>query len=1663
MNYILAIYSKEAFKEYILPSIDNADYEVTLRSKDFYLQDDITLHMEVFTEQWSIKSSSHYAIRKENVRMEKKPLAANDIVQLVTEYGEKLVIIVRGMQSAFHSFTKYMIGNAQSITIGKGEENDISYDFLGRVSKLHAKIVKTPQGYCIENHSSNGTYVDAERVNETKELSFGAYINIIGLHIVFLGNMLAIDPTAKALVKPNVLKKYTMKEANIVFHGSDRPVQKTERLFHRIPRNYESLESGVIEIEEPPQKPQTKKQSLLAMIAPSFTMALPMLLGCAFMVYASKASGGGSSLYMYSGLVMSVMSAVVGVVWGIINANSQKKEEQENEKHRFEAYSEYLVEKTDEIKAAYEETERRLNVTYPDTMNCMEYDEHTGMLWNRNYFHDDFLCERLGIGEREFPFKIEIPKKKFRLFKDELAEKPAFIKENYQKLYNVPITLNLLQEKLVGVIGGQNKTGAVQIMQILAAQIAANNCYTDVKMGFIYNGESSQDCGNWDFAKWLPHTWSEDHNTRFVASTKEEASEVFHELTKVARGRLNGDGPQTKEGSIPKPYYVIFLSDASLLNGELFAKYVFGREPVCGITTVLLAQSNDDLPNECEFIIENTPEFCGMYHVNESKSSRMQIQFDPIVPMKLEWFARKISALKVVEMEDGGEVPNSITFFEMLHIDRIEEYPVLKQWAKSRTYENIKGQLGEKVGGAPCYLDVHEKYHGPHGLVAGTTGSGKSETLQTYILSLAVNYSPDDIGFFIIDYKGGGMANLFDGLPHMIGSISNLSGNQVKRAMISIKSENRRRQRVFSENGVNNINLYTKLYKNGEAKEPIPHLFIIIDEFAELKREEPDFMRELISVAQVGRSLGVHLILATQKPSGTVDDNIWSNSKFRLCLRVQDQQDSKDMLHKPDAAYLTQPGRGYLQVGSDEVYELFQSGFSGAVFDENMAVGNKEIAKLLTLSGKVDMTGNSIKRLLKKRSDVIWIEKLCKLMQNIEAMQGRQLAAIDNADQKAVYYTDSLYDEFEEQEMEYARSEYNTNRLKDFVKVYLKALTIESKVSLAEKILAIAKKKNIRLPQAKEKTQLDVVKEYLAKLAQENNYNHKIMLWMPVLKENIYLEDFDEYLMQSYQWGEWPKDIEKGNLKILLGQFDDPANQNQMPLYLDFLEDGNVAICGTILCGKSTMMQTMVYALTHRFTPDVVHIYCIDFSNKMLSSFEHAPHVGGIMVEGEYDKIAKFFNMIMHILEDRKKKLRGGNYKQYVQAGNTDIPAIVLFVDNYGAFKEKTEENYEDAMIRLAKEGVSLGIYMVVSGGGFSMSEISSRLADNIQTVLCLSLKDKYEYAEYLHDMRIEVMPESGVKGRGLAHYGERILEFQTAVAFKAFDNYARMERISMICDEMKDSWTGLCARKIPEIPKKPVWSTFVDLYEYKEMLTDKDRVAIGYNEANAEVYGVPLEEIYCYMVCGANRTGKTNFMKVFVQSVLDKKSKVCIIDSPKAEYKVYQKEDISYLTDAKSLFTYFKDELTPVFQKRNATKRSLLEQEKGEDEIYQVQSKETPYFIFISDMLWFFEMVYGAEYEMKGFLETLFEKGRFHHIYFIGEFALNQVSELRGYHGFELFANYHTGIHFGGKTIDNSLLSFDYMDYTEQSKGEKAGIGFLPNVTSESQAAKVVIPLARK
>ncbi len=1663
MNIILSVYSKDAFREYQLPSVNNADYTLTLRSDFFRLKKNRSIYMEVMDNVWSFKRGRDYSIRKDTGAYEGRALADKDVLNLFIEEENEIVLIVKYVNSLFHAYEKYSLAGVSQITIGEKPDNDICYDYMKLVSRSHAALVREGAGFKIINNSLNGTYVNSYRIEKERLLSPGACIDIMGLRMIYLGSCLAVD-TAGSRARINTQKLKVMPKRQVVSRNPAREgaaVSHGKTVYHRSPRTFHDLADGEVEIEAPPQLEQEKPQPLLLTIGPSFTMALPMIAGCVLMM--SPSSGGRSGLSMYSGLVMSLSSALLGVFWAVQNIRHHKKQEMEKKQVRFESYSDYLLKKTEEIKERYEYTSSNLFDMYPEAAACLSYDEDSGLLWNRNTTHKDYLKHRLGMGDVPFQISIQAPKERFTIYKDELEDKPRFIKENYDTLYDVPVVLDLSEHRLIGIVGGPKKAGAIEVAKLLAAQIAANNCYTDVKMGFIYDGERSNEEKEWEFAKWLPHVWSEDKKTRYCAKDAEQASDVFYEMTKIFRTRLEEEKEITiGSPQLPKPYYILFVSDMHMLEGELIARYIFEKNAAAGLTTCILSERYEDLPNACDFIIENTARFQGMYDAVAGEEKRQHIQFDQIDGFYLERFSRHLAMLQVQEMEKGGEIPNALTFFEMMGVTKPQDLPVKELWAKNRTYDNIKGMVGAKAGGVPCYLDVHEKYHGPHGLVAGTTGSGKSETLQTYMLSLAVNYSPDDIGFFIIDYKGGGMANLFDGLPHMVGQISNLSGNQVRRAMISIKSENRRRQRVFTEHGVNNINLYTKLYKNGEASLPVPHLFIIIDEFAELKREEPEFMKELISVAQVGRSLGVHMILATQKPSGTVDDNIWSNSKFRLCLRVQDRQDSNDMLHKPDAAYITQAGRCYLQVGNDEVYELFQSGYSGAAYEENVSIGNTEIAKMLSLNGTVEMTGNSAKLSQKQKVEYLWLEQLAKCLDLAQKAAKTTLEECKNKQQLALL-VHAMYKAMWFEKLDYPVGRYNTDRLCDFLLLFKKVQAQKpSRQAILAEMLEQSVSGRVRLPQKKEKTQLDAVKDYLAKMALECGYNYHMQLWMPVLPGHIYLQEFAEYTDRCYQDGSWPAQGGAWSLEIVLGKIDDPANQNQMPLFLDFAKTGHMAVFGSIVSGKSTLMQTVVYALIHRYTPDLVNIYALDFSSKMMSAFEDAPHVGGIMYENDMDKISKFFNMIGTILKERKALLRGGNYSQYVQKNGVTMPAVIIFVDNYASFKEKTDERYDDMMITLSKEGVSQGIFLVVSGGGVGMNDVTSRVCENITLALCLQLQERFEYIDLLHTNQIEVMPESGLKGRGLTDYEGRILEFQTALPVKAENDYERMEVIRAECEEMKRAWTGRAAKPVPEIPAKPVWSQYHLLDDYKQMLADKNMLPVGYDMANAQVYGISLRRTYCYIAYGTQRSGKTNFLKVCLQAAAEKQAEICVIDNESHDFKSYAQTGIHYVDDDKALFEFF-SQLLPVFKERNKKKNELLAKDCEEDEIYEEMSAYGQYFIFAADLKSLMSLVNNSSYDMKGFFRNIIEKGSMHNIYFFSAVSLKDHQDIFGDELYDAFTGYKTGVHFGGNTADNRVLNFDYVSYTEQTKVLPPGVGCLPDVMSKADTAKIIVPLARR
>lgn len=1651
MSVILSIFSKSAFKEFVLPAVNNTEITLLLEHFVFQIKQDIALKLEILDGKWYFREMEERIHVNQN-DYDGKYLENQDTYSITSKYGENIAVMVHVVESPFRVYSKFSLKDISTISIGSAKEKTISYSsYYGGaqiISENHAKLFYEQQKWILQDYSNNGIFVNDIRVYANKVLEFGDHINIWGLRMVYMGDILAIEESVDAKLDFSVLRRVDMKD--IIFGKVYNPLQNGEKIYyHRSPRNMEALDTEKIEIEPPPPPQQENEMPLLMLIGPSMTMMLPMMLGTGMAILSSRMSGEMSNSYMYTGLITAACSGLFGAFWAVANVKYAKKKARQEETKRFDAYSAYLMKCSETVKQKYSQSIKILKERYTQVDSIIKSDTTVpDNLWGRNRTHEDFLYHRLGEGDIPFQIDIDVPKEKFTMVNDSLADKPQFIKESYKTLHGVPVGIDLEKNTLIGVVGGQNKVGAYQAVYNLVAQLATQNCYTDVKLAFLAKDENNNGEDAWSFTLWLPHVWSQNKKNRYVALNPSEASDVCYDLTQILRQRAEIVETHSSEIQF-SPHYILFVEEESLLKDELINKYIFDKEQKLGFTTILMVEKYTDLPNSCECIIQNDEEYKGIFDLKSGRNNGIAIQFDVMNASALRKIAMMLANIEVNEVEIGGEIPAAITFLEMYGVTSLKEFHILERWKKNCTYENMKSLIGIKSGGQYCYLDLHEKYHGPHGLVAGTTGSGKSEVLQTYMLSLALNFSPDDIGFFIIDYKGGGMGNLFSDLPHLLGQISNLSGNQVHRAMVSIKSENRRRQKIFNENGVNNINAYTRLYKNGEAKIPIPHLLIIIDEFAELKREEPDFMRELISVAQVGRSLGVHLILATQKPSGTVDDNIWSNSKFRLCLRVQDRQDSMDMLHKADAAYLTQAGRGYLQVGNDELYEQFQSGWSGASYDEETGSVKQVIVKMLTNTGRTGIVGNYLKSKRKSAAKLKWIAYLCAAVKEV----GEQ-----NIDDFYTFLSQSGY--------EYTESEYNTKLLRNFIELYQKACSkYKDMEEICSYILKESESQNKKLPEIKEKTELDAIVEYIIQLAKLANYQKQSPLWLPVLPEKMYLSQLEGYQEQIFHHGKWKEQPAQWELKAMVGLCDDPENQFQMPLVLNFSEYGNHVVCGIGMSGKSTFLQTVIYSLIQSYSPEYLNVYILDFSSRMMEAFEADAHIGGVLYENDVDTVGKFFYMLQDMMKQRKELFRGGNYYQYVRKNGMVCPAIVVVIDNMANFREKTEEKFDDILLQISRECTANGIYLLLSGTGFNMNDIPGRLAENIKRCISLEMQDKFAYADVLNTMQITTLPEQGVTGRGLVELNGAVLEFQTCMAVEAVDDYSRIEKIKGICEQMSQCWKGKSAKAIPFIPEKPVWADFRSLEETQNSIDESSMLPLGYNIATAAVAAINLKQIYCYLISGKARTGKTNLLRTLIRVAAEKKGKVVVIEFNGVELsKEAEAAHAKYITDVEQYYEFVK-EMIPVFQQRNQLKLYCKKQAMEEEEIFVHMSKQQPYFIFISDLVEYTNVLHGEkgiEYNLYGAMTNFQEKGNMLHIYFFAAFNWEKRETVLGQSIYESFIKYKSGIHMGGNADAQNILEFPDLPFRVLSSTEKAGYGIM-TADDTSESIRVVTPFTRR
>ena len=887
-------------------------------------------------------------------------LTAKTIPLSVKEINEEARLVhICGYPKMEVSFTRdtgeypesYAIPYECQIHIGRSKKNDIVLN-ESYVSRNHLLITAEKGRIRIEDlESTYGTYLNGSPVKKAM-LKSGDEIDICDLRMICKENRLYFyNLHEKPEFKYQKETNHPGMATNIVSTRKGYPI------YHRSPRIRESLPVDEVRLSHLPNKPQKfsiRKANFLPLLS------------------SGAMAGASIAMSTFSPAMLAMRAAMMISPVGSLIGNSNKKARKMlmvEEEERFRKYADYIAGEKAHIRAIGEKQREITNQENPAPEICETIlNKMSTSLWERTATDSDFLQVRMGAGYAPLCVEVKPPTdvNDFHMERDELEELTDRIIQETHLVDDVPARLDLLKYSSVGVIGNRRKV--TDLLKNLLVSLSTLHFFRDVRIVGVFDPEEEEE---WKSMRWLPHIWDDELQTRYLsfdpltaesfesATLSGEKDHVdsyakFREkVNSILAERKDPDfQAKWKNGMSPVPHYIFLF--ASRKKTECFLPMLSENDPAMGISTIFLYDEQYYLPNFCQYIVnvddpydDRTATAFYKYRADE----KMWFTMDPPIPQrKFDVFCRQMSAIEAEDAAARGQIPSSLTFLQCMDVNRVRDLNVLERWKKNDSAVNITAPLGEGEGGKLFSLSLHR--HCSHGLVAGMTGSGKSELLISWLLSIACNYHPEDVLFVVIDYKGGSTAYALEKLPHVCGIITDV-GSGIDRCMQSLEYELRRREDIFASVGAKDIKEYIKGHHKGEFQEAVPRLLIVFDEFKELIKERPVVKKMVDSIAAKGSSLGVHLILATQSPADAVDEGTWNNTQYQICMKVQNAAASKVMIHEPDAAMITQAGRAYVRVGTSEKAETFaliQSAWSGAPYRENKEQGALEV-RYVTMDG----------------------------------------------------------------------------------------------------------------------------------------------------------------------------------------------------------------------------------------------------------------------------------------------------------------------------------------------------------------------------------------------------------------------------------------------------------------------------------------------------------------------------------------------------------------------------------------------------------------------------------------------------------------------------------------------------------------------------------------
>ncbi|HEY1295676.1 MAG TPA: FtsK/SpoIIIE domain-containing protein [Chloroflexota bacterium] len=561
-------------------------------------------------------------------------------------------------------------------------------------------------------------------------------------------------------------------------------------------------------------------------------------------------------------------------------------------------------------------------------------------LWERTPRDADFLELRVGLGPRRAVYTLDGLRDPDGA-DDDLASELQRTVEPFTQLAESPLTLALPSMGVVGIAAHDTVLSASA--RALLVQLATHHAPQDVRVAVVFPDQRTSD---WEWVRWLPHVWDDERAHRQLAATPDAARRVLSDLGELLQRRLQQDRSERHS-----PAWVIVVADAALsqdgsasqLPALLQRLRVDG--PGVGIYSMYFGDRST-LPQECAATVD-------AMGTNPLLRIHRQTAGDEVVPVTLDQvgvsaadaFARASAPIRVSQSAGSAssEIPRRVSLLELFGGAPLEQAKLLEGWEReAEPFTTLAVPIGQRAGGEPLLFDLHDVTEsqpaagGPNALVAGTVGSGKSELLLSLVASLSARFHPHDVVFAILDFKGGATSDALRDLPHVVSTLTDLELDEVPRALASLKAELGRREQLFRDAStrlgttVNHIDMYLQARRQGFVQEPLPYLVLIVDEFVVLKQALPEQMDKFVNIAVKGRALGIRMLVAAQKPAGAIGDQIRANTRSRICLRVAQPEDSQEMIGRNDAASLTGVGRAYLRIGEDEVFDLFQTAWSGA-------------------------------------------------------------------------------------------------------------------------------------------------------------------------------------------------------------------------------------------------------------------------------------------------------------------------------------------------------------------------------------------------------------------------------------------------------------------------------------------------------------------------------------------------------------------------------------------------------------------------------------------------------------------------------------------------------------------------------------------------------------